>query len=95
MRNVGKPFSEADREKAVTMVAWSRHEYPSLRATCVAVAGVVGCSASTLYSWVQPKEKAKPTDADARLLRLEKDVQDLRLVLLKWATSNLDSLKNK
>lgn len=95
MRNVGKAFSEADREKAVTMVAWSRHEYPSLRATCVAVAEVVGCSASALYSWVQPKEKASRVDADARLLRLEKDVQDLRLVLLKWATSNFDSLKDK
>ena len=72
------------RERAVTMVAEDRHEYPSQWATETAVAAKIGVTAQTLHAWVRQAEvdggarSGLTTDEKKRMKELERENKELR-----------------
>jgi transposase len=88
-------FSPEVRERAVRMVAESRADHPSQWATIESIAGKIGCTAQTLFTWVRQHERDTgqregPTTAEQkRVKELEREVKELRRAneILKLASA--------
>jgi len=73
-------YSPEVRERAVRMLNEHEHEYPTRWAAIESIAGKIGCTAQTLYTWVRKTEPAMVAAASeqARLKDLEREVAELR-----------------
>jgi transposase len=77
-------FSPEVRERAVRMVLDHRHEHPSQWAATLSVASKIGCTAQTLHSWLQQRERDTgqregPTTSEReRVKALERENRELR-----------------
>jgi transposase len=68
------------RERAVRMLREHEHEYPTRWAAIESIAGKIGCTAQTLYTWVRKTEPAMVAAAgeQARVKQLERENGELR-----------------
>jgi len=88
-------FSPEVRERAVRRVQECRSEYPSLWATVSSMAVKIGCTPTTLLTWVQRAEVdagRRPgitTDERERIKLLERENKELRRAneILKLASA--------
>ena len=94
MANQAK-FSPEVRERAVRMVQESRDEHSSLWAAVGSMAPKIGCTPTTLLSWVQRAEidsgqrAGVTSDERERIRALEREVKELRRAneILKLASA--------
>ena len=88
-------FSPEVRERAVRMVQASRDEHSSLWAAVGSMAPKIGCTPTTLLSWVQRAEidsgqrAGVTSDERERIRALEREVKELRRAnaILKLASA--------
>ncbi len=73
-------YSSEVRERAVRMLREHEHEYGSRWAAVESIAGKIGCTAQSLYTWVRKTEPQMIAAASeqARLKELEREVSELR-----------------
>src|SRR5215468_3729040 len=73
-------YSPEVRERAVRMLKEHEHEYPTRWAAIESIAGKIGCTAPTLYTWVRKTEPAMVAAASeqARVKQLERENAELR-----------------
>jgi len=73
-------YSPEVRERAVRMLKEHEHEYPTRWAAIESIAGKIGCTAQTLYTWVRKTEPAMVAAASeqARVKQLERENAELR-----------------
>jgi len=80
----GTKFSSELRERAVRLVQEGRGEYPSLWKAVAAIAPKIGCTPTTLLSWVKRAEidsgrRPGVTSAERDEIRaLQREVKELR-----------------
>ena len=84
MNSKSNKFSPEVRERAVRLVKECRSSYSSWWAACESIAPKIGCSVTTLNSWVQRVEidagqrPGLTSDEREHLRQLEREVKELR-----------------